>query len=168
MSRDLENQLDELGPEYRAVVARLRAGREAEPSASRLPSFVSRPWSRAFRLASYLTAASLFLLAGFGALFLTQGGRETTGTRREAKDVRRMTGDGGRGAPGAHEYRLAVLDNEASMREMIATQNADGSWQNDFLTRRNADTLKRWGARDPAAHVAYKKALRNLRVRGLL
>ena len=161
MSRDLENQLDELGPEYRAVVARLRAGREAEPSASRLPSFVSRPWSRAFRLASYLTAASLLLVVGLGALFQTRGGRETTDARREA-------GADGRGSPGAHEYQLAVLGNEASMREMIATQNADGSWQNDFLTRRNADTLKRWGARDPAAHVAYKKALRNLRVRGLL
>ena len=50
--------------------------------------------------------------------------------------------------------------------EMIATQNPDGSWQNDFLTRRNADALKFCG--DPAAQVACRKAVRNLRVRGVL
>ena len=31
MSVDLEEQLDEMGPEYRAVVMRLRAAREATP-----------------------------------------------------------------------------------------------------------------------------------------
>ena len=50
--------------------------------------------------------------------------------------------------------------------EMIATQNPDGSWKNDFLTRRNAAALKVCG--DPAAQVAYKKAMRNLRSRGVL
>ena len=166
MSRDLESQLDELGPEYRAVVARLRAGREAEPSASRLPSFVSRhasrvfsSSSRVFRLASYLTAASLLLLVGLGVLFQWRGGRETTDARREA-------GDGERGAPGAREYQLAVSGSEASMREMIATQNADGSWKNDFLTRQNAAALKLCDSAE--ARVAYKKAVRNLRVRGVL
>ena len=60
---------------------------------------------------------------------------------------------------GAREYRL-------SPDEMIASQRADGSWQNDFLTRRNAEIL---GACDtPAARVAYKKAMRNLRIRGIL
>ena len=50
--------------------------------------------------------------------------------------------------------------------EMIATQNPDGSWKNDFLTRRNAAALK--GASGPAAAIAYKKAMRNLRTRGVL
>ena len=50
--------------------------------------------------------------------------------------------------------------------EMIATQNPDGSWKNDFLTRRNAATLKLCS--DPAAQSAYKKAARNLRLRGIL
>ena len=154
MSTDLESQLNELGPEYRAVVARLRSGREVTPSVSRSSSRVGSPSAYIFRLVPYLTAASLLLLMGLGVLFLACGGRETADVRREVA--------------GAREYQLAVLDSEASMREMIATQNADGSWKNDFLTRRNADTLKRWGARHPAAHVAYKKALRNLRVRGLL
>ena len=50
--------------------------------------------------------------------------------------------------------------------EMIATQNPDGSWKNDFLTRRNAAALRICS--DPAAQIAYKKAMRNLRLRGIL
>ena len=50
--------------------------------------------------------------------------------------------------------------------EMIATQNPDGSWKNDFLTRRNAAALRICS--DPAAQIAYKKAVRNLRLRGIL
>ena len=143
MSRDLEEQLSEMGPEYREVVARLRAGREAEfgqrttDSRQRSLSFVPRPLS-------YLVAASLLVFAGLGVVFL---GRQ---------DFRRET-EGMSFAP--REYR-------ASVDEMIATQNPDGSWKNDFLTRRNAAALK--GCGDPAAQVAYKKAMRNLRSRGIL
>lgn len=50
--------------------------------------------------------------------------------------------------------------------EMIATQRSDGSWKNDFLTRRNAAALK--DCASPAAQIAYKKAVRNLRSRGIL
>ena len=50
--------------------------------------------------------------------------------------------------------------------EMIATQNPDGSWKNDFLTRRNAAALR--VCDDPAARIAYKKALRYLNFKGLL
>ena len=50
--------------------------------------------------------------------------------------------------------------------EMIATQNPDGSWKNDFLTRRNAAALRVCG--DPAARIAYKKAARYLSFKGLL
>ena len=71
-------------------------------------------------------------------------------------DIRPKT-QGAKSAP--REYR-------ASVSEMIATQNPDGSWQSDFLTRRNADALK--DCADPAAQIAYRKAVRNLRVRGVL
>ena len=37
MSRDLERQLDEMGPAYREVVARLRRAREVSPRPVRLP-----------------------------------------------------------------------------------------------------------------------------------
>ena len=143
MSRDLEEQLNEMGPEYRAVVMRLRGAREAEfgqrttDSRRRSLSFVPRPLS-------YLTAASLLVFAGLGVVFL---GRQ--GFRHETEDM----------SFAPREYR-------ASVDEMIATQNPDGSWKNDFLTRRNAAALKVCG--DPAAQIAYKKAMRNLRARGVL
>ena len=139
MNRDLEEQLDEMGPDYRAVVARLRAAREA---AQGIKSPVFRLRSKVLR--PVLAAASLLVFAGLGVVFL---GRKDF--RHETKDVRF--------APG--EYR-------ASVSEMIATQNPDGSWKNDFLTRRNAAALKVCG--DPAAQIAYRKAVRNLRLRGIL
>ena len=54
-------------------------------------------------------------------------------------------------------------DDRMSVDEMVATQNPDGSWQNDFLTRRNAAALR--GI--PAARVSYKKAVRYLNAKGL-
>ena len=135
MSRDLEEQLAELGPEYRAVVLRLRAAREAQGIRDQGSGI--RGW---------LIAASLLIILGLGVFF--QASR-TSQTFRTSQTAPR----------GAHEYQMNVP-------EMIATQNPDGSWKNDFLTRRNAAALKVCG--DPAAQVAYKKALRNLRARGVL
>ena len=131
MSRDLEEQLDEMGPEYRAVVARLR---EAQSAGNREQGTGNRGW---------LIAASLFLMIGLGVFFQTSKPQnlKTSSFR------------------GPHEYQMDIP-------EMIATQNPDGSWKNDFLTRRNAAALKVCG--DPAAQVAYKKAMRNLRSRGIL
>lgn len=62
--------------------------------------------------------------------------------------------------------RLPPREFRATVDEMIATQNPDGGWKNDFLTRRNAAALKLCG--DPAARIAYKKAVRNLRAHGVL
>ena len=133
MSRDLEEQLSEMGPEYRAVVLRLRAAREAQGIRDQGSGI--RGW---------LVAASLFLLVGLGIFFATSRPRNLVTSQP---------------AYGAHEYQMDVL-------EMIATQNPDGSWKNDFLTRRNAAALKVCG--DPGAQIAYKKAVRNLRLRGIL
>ena len=152
MSEDLENTLREMGPECRAVVARLTgaataedARRETEDGRGPETRDVRRGFaSEVLCLKPYLTAASLLVLLGLGVFLL---GR---------KDLRRETSDAGYGA---REYRLTV-------DEMIATQNADGSWQNDFLTRRNAEALRVCGA--PSARVAYKKAMRNLRSKGVL
>ena len=138
MNRDLEETLNELGPDYRAVVGRLRVGREAA-SGSRSSSD-----SRSSRRAAYLVAASLLVLIGLTVVHLSQS--QTSNLKPQTSSCPR-------------EYR-------ASVDEMIATQNPDGSWQNDFLTRRNAAALKVCG--DPAARIAYKKAVRNLRSRGML
>ena len=129
MSKDLEEQLNEMGPEYRKLVARLR---------------VSCSVPRASRPVPYLIAASLLVILGLGVFFATSQPRNLATSQP---------------AYGAHEYQMDVL-------EMIATQNPDGSWKNDFLTRRNAAALKVCG--DPGAQIAYKKAVRNLRLRGIL
>ena len=139
MNKDLEEQLDEMGPEYRAVVARLRTAREAAQD-FRCPVFFLR--SKVLR--PVLAAASLLILIGLGVTFL---GRQDF--RRETEDM----------SFAPREYR-------ASVAEMIATQNPDGSWKNDFLTQRNAATLK--GITAPAAQIAYKKAARYLSFKGLL
>lgn len=140
MNRDLEETLNELGPDYRAVVARLRAGREAA-SGSR-----SSGDSRSSRRAAYLVAASLLVLIGLTVVHLSQSQSQTTNHKPQTPSCPR-------------EYRATVA-------EMIATQNPDGSWQNDFLTRRNAAALK--DSDNLAAQIAYKKAMRNLRARGVL
>ena len=134
MNRDLEEQLDEMGPEYRAVVARLRAARGAQ--GNRDQGTGNKGW---------LVAASLLIVLGLGVFFQTSHPLIFSPSHPAIR--------------GAHEYQMDVA-------EMIATQNPDGSWKNDFLTRRNAAALKVCG--DPAAQVAYKKAMRNLRSRGIL
>ena len=142
MSRDLDEQLDEMGPEYRTIVARLRGAETAPPHETTLlrGGSVSLPHGR-----RWLVAASLLVILGLGVFFQTSHPL----TLSPAHPV----------IHGAHEYQMDVA-------EMIATQNPDGSWKNDFLTRRNAAALKVCG--DPAAQVAYKKAMRNLRSRGVL
>ena len=130
MSRDLERQLDEMGPEYRAVVARLRAGREVTTRAAR----GTRGW---------LVAASLLVAFALAVPSLSRLSCPSCLSSH----------------PPPREYR-------AGISEMIATQNCDGSWQNDFLTRRNAAALK--DCNSLAARIAYKKAVRNLRLRGIL
>ena len=141
MSRDLEDQLDEMGPEYRTIVARLRGAETAPPHETTLlwGGSVSLPHGR-----RWLVAASLLVILGLGVFFSTSHPLNFSTSQP---------------AYGAHEYQMDVP-------EMIATQNPDGSWKNDFLTRRNAAALKVCG--DPAAQIAYKKAMRNLRSRGVL
>ncbi len=137
MSKDLEQTLKELGPDYRRVVNRLRTGKEA--------AVRRKPRVRLPRLAPSLLAASLFLALG---LFFWM----------EARDARDLPSSEPAPAYGAREYRL-------STEEMIATQRSDGGWANDFQTLRNARALQ--GLSDPAARVAYKKAMRNLRLRNV-
>ena len=138
MNRDLEAQLCEMGDAYRVVVDRLKAGREAERKVE----------AREARKPSggWLIAASLALIVALGSICLWQASRPACPVRPQP-----------RSAP--HEFSMSV-------EEMIATQNADGGWKSDFLTRQNAAALKLCDSRE--ARIAYKKAMRNLRVRGLL
>ena len=148
MTKDLEETLGELGAEYRQVVERLRSAygpvrRSPEPVAPRRSVFA--PWAVAA-----LSAAVVLAVLGIGALFRGE----------EAAKVYTV-----RASDAAHEYMLAVVRDDAAVQEMIRTQRPDGGWGSDFLTRQNAAALRL--CKDEAAQLAYRKARRNLRLRGL-
>ena len=161
MSRDLDGQLDEMGEEYRAVVGRLKAAyAPAAGCRTRRPAHIrgfahslrgrGQPLTaRQIRVVGYLLAASLLLVLSLG-IFLHPSRPSQPSQPSQP----------------SHEYSLAYSRTAEAIEEMIATQKPDGSWKNDFLTRQNAAALKACPA--PAAQVAYKKALRNLRIRGAL
>jgi len=131
MTKDLEDTLAELGPEYRAVVDRLLG--------------TPRPVRTLPRLGTLAAAASVLVLLGLGFLF-----REPAVPRADSFRT---------------AYTAAYASDDAALASILASQRADGSWGNDFITCQNAAVLR--GARDEAQHIAYKKALRYLRSRGL-
>ena len=138
MNRDLDEQLNEMGGEYRAVVDRLKAAyAPVAGGRTRRPAHVA-----------YLIAASLVVLLGLGILFSTPQPLNPSTPQP------------------SHEYSLAYQRTADAIAEMIRTQKPDGGWKNDFLTRQNAEALKRCAS--PEAQVAYKKAMRNLRAKGAL
>ena len=141
MTKDLLGTLNELGPDYRAVVDRLRAPFE-EPArvAPRRLAFGGWPPVTVGTLA----AASLAVLLAF----VNRDGlsARTRGTR-------------------AATYTVAYARDSASLELIVASQRADGSWESDYLTCQNAAALR--GAATDGARVAYKKAVRYLRSKGL-
>ena len=142
MTKDLEETLRELGDEYRPVVDRLR--RAYEPAGGRVRSAPSvAPWGVALMAAA---VAAVFL--GVGVFF--RGGEQEKVYTVRAADA-------------AHEYMLAVVRDDAAVKEMIRTQRPDGSWGSDFLTRQNAAALRL--CPDEKAQIAYRRAVRNLRLR---
>lgn len=150
MTEDLERTLAELGPGYREVVGRLTAA--YRPMA--LPAVALRRR----RAAAWLVAASLLLVAGLCAVFgALCAGKAGPCAPSRVYTVRATTPE--------NEYLLALVRDDAAVQEMIRTQRPDGSWKNDFLTKRNAEVLK--DCPGEAAQIAYKKAVRNLRSRGV-
>jgi len=138
MNADLEEQLKEMGPDYQSVVARLRSARTVEPGHKGL--------SFARSTAAWLIAASILGVVGLTILCLDS--QPSTFSFQPSASP----------AYGAREYHL-------SPEEMIAAQKPDGGWQNDFLTRRNAEILAKCEGK--VARIAYKKALRHLRAKGI-
>ena len=62
-------------------------------------------------------------------------------------------------------YVLAYSPDAATVAAIVRTQHADGSWDNDFLTRQNAAALR--AASGDAPRIAYRRAVRYLRAKGL-
>lgn len=146
MTKDLEETLRELGPAYRPVVDRLLAARTAAPDGGRTPSVhVFRRRTVFIRRTAGLAAAAVLLAFGLAAVFRPADSRAA---------VR-----------GPLVYTAAYAGSGSARAHLVATQRADGSWANDFLTRQNAAALA--GATCPDERVAYKKALRYLRSKGL-
>ena len=151
MNGDLESTLNELGPEYRAVVARLKIAREVEPgrfglkglATGRAGSSSDATWRRA----GYLVAASLLVALGF-SIFM-QGAANAP---REPY-------------AGAKVYTVAYAPTEEALEIIVASQRADGSWSNDFITRQNAAALR--ASEDERMKIAYRRAVRYLRSKGL-
>jgi len=138
MTKDLEETLSELGAGYREVVERLRACEVA-------PRAPSRGRWRRLAPPAYLAAASVAAaLLGSAWLFSARRGPAQGDARRA--------------------YTAAYERDGAALAAMLASQRADGSWANDFLTLQNAAALRAAGGKPS---VAYKKAVRYLRSRGL-
>ena len=144
MNGDLENTLNELGPEYRDVVARLRSAREVEPSGTRAFSLPRTEW---WRRAGYLAAASLAVALGL-SIFM----QDAANAPREPY-------------AGAKVYTVAYAPTEEALEIIVASQRADGSWSNDFITRQNAAALR--ASDDARMKIAYRRAVRYLRSKGL-
>ena len=144
MNGDLENTLNELGPEYRDVVARLRSAREVEPSGTRAFSLPRTEWRRHV---GYLVAASLIVALGL-SIFM----QDAANAPREPY-------------AGAKVYTVAYAPTEEALEIIVASQRADGSWSNDFITRQNAAALR--ASEDERMKIAYRRAVRYLRSKGL-
>ncbi len=136
MNRDLEATLAELDPGCRAVVDRLRAAREAEPTRRR------RPFARG--RAGFLVAASLSVAIALSVFCR----RPTTAS------------------VAGNAYTIAYAPTEEALAALVASQRADGGWANDYLTRQNAAALREAGT--ASARVAYRRAVRHLRAKGLV
>jgi hypothetical protein len=144
MNGDLESTLRELGPEYRDVVARLRSAREVEPSGTRVFSLPCTEWRRHV---GYLVAASLIVALGL-SIFM----QDAANAPREPY-------------AGAKVYTVAYAPTEEALEIIVASQRADGSWSNDFITRQNAAALR--ASDDERMKIAYRRAVRYLRSKGL-
>ena len=146
MTEDLENTLAELDAGCRAAAERLIAAREIPPR--------RRVLAPGFR-AEWLVAASLVAALGIAVLYAARPSSGRGAYPSAAPAV----------CPG-NEYLLAQTGGDDAIREIIRTQGADGGWKTDFLTKRNAAALEGCGRRE--ARVAYRKAMRYLRVHGAL
>lgn len=149
MNKDLEETLDELGPGCRAAAERLLAAREVEPSGRvtprrRSPTLVP------------LLAASVTIALMVACLFEAAPVARRLFAKSDARPSRAET---------FRIYTVAYAPTEEALELIVATQRADGSWTNDFLTRQNAAALR--ASEDARMRVAYRRAVRYLRSKGL-
>ena len=154
MTKDLEDTLNELGPEYRSVVDRLLS----MPSAP--GTTLSSPSTMHYALGTrhYLLAASLLLVISLAIWNFT-----STIFHSSFFIFHSSPSPSPSSAPAV--YTVAYASDEFALRAILDSQRSDGSWSNDYLTMQNAAALRR--AHDEASQIAYKRAVRYLRTKGL-
>ena len=151
MSADLEETLNELGDDYRKLVIRLRSLPEVD-----CRHIKRRGINPLFGCASVKMAAASFVLicAVFSVFFLRPFSSEFESPKHQCSIQKTSN---------PYVRSLCILDGTV-LSEILKTQNSDGSWENDYLTRQNAAALRLAGEQG----VAYRKAMRYLRRKGLL
>jgi len=164
MTKDLEETLAELGPGYREVVNRLVSeferyegfeGFERFERFEGLATSIKQSNNQTIkqfslgRIAAYLVAASILVFLGLGIFFRAPD--ETD--RGRSPSAPRLV------------YTAAYAPDETALASILSSQRPDGSWANDFITRQNAAALR--NAEGAEMRVAYKKAVRYLKSRGL-
>ena len=150
MTKDLEDTLNELGPEYRSVVDRLLSMPSAPGTTLSAPS----TRHQALSTRHYLLAASLLLVVSLAIWNLT-----STTLHSSLLPLHSSPSS----APAV--YTVAYASDEFALRAILDSQQSDGSWSNDYLTMQNAAALRK--ANDEASQIAYKRAVRYLRTKGL-
>ena len=150
MTKDLEDTLNELGSEYRSVVDRLLSMPSAPGTTLSAPSTMHQ----ALGTRHYLLAASLLLVVSLAIWNFT-----STTLHSSLLPLHSSPSS----APAV--YTVAYASDEFALRAILDSQRSDGSWSNDYLTMQNAAALRK--ANDEASQIAYKRAVRYLRTKGL-
>lgn len=147
MSEDLENTLRELGPEYARVVAKLRSVNEINSLGCAKRVMFRRSL---YRFSRAVSVAAMVVMA-LGVLLLLGVNEKENGLKSDENHT-------------INPYLLAFHDSvDKAIVEITRTQKPDGSWGSDYLSRQNATLLEKFDI----TSVAYRKALRYLRSRGM-
>ena len=159
MTKDLEDTLNELGPEYRSVVDRLLS----MPSAPGTVLSPLRPKRQALSTRHYALGTRHYFLAASLLLVVSLAIWNFTSTIFHSSFFIFHSSPSPSSAPAV--YTVAYASDEFALRAILDSQQSDGSWSNDYLTMQNAAALRK--ANDEASQIAYKRAVRYLRTKGL-
>ncbi len=146
MTKDLEQTLNELGPEFTPFARRVKAAYEPMERVNFAALAAPHPGRATGWSVGYLVAASLLIFLGLGIYFQA---RPTYISKSSSRII----------------YTVAYAPTEDALASIVSSQRSDGSWENDFLTQQNAAALRSATGQDE--RIAYKKAVRYLRTRGL-
>ena len=148
MTKDLEETLAGLDAGCRETILRMKAAFRDEATSPRAGGAIRftppKWWKGAFTRTQVAVLAAACLLVALGFATVLAPARVEKGKLASSP------------------YAMAY-SGEKSVEELVRTQRPDGGWESDYLTRQNAAALKSV----QGAELAYRKALRHLRMKGL-